>query len=66
MLLKIMASMFCDLNSEGILSDHEVIIMYICVMQAAVLEIQKSELLHKCKGIVSGMGGAPSNHCRLL
>ena len=62
MLLKMMARIFCDLNSEGILS--EVIIMYICVMQAAVLEIHKSELLHK--GIVSDMGGAASSHCRLL
>ena len=57
-----MAEIFCDLkNSEGILS--EVIIMYI-VMQAAVLEIHKSELLYK--GIVSDMGGAASSHCRLL
>ena len=62
MLLKRMARIFCDLTSEGILS--EVIIMYICVMQATVLEIHKSELLHK--GIVSDMGGAASSHCRLL
>ena len=41
-----------------------VIILYICVMQAAVLEIHKSELLHK--GIVSDMGGAVSSHCRRL
>ena len=60
MLLKRMARIFCDLTSEGILS--EVIILYICVIQAAVLEIHKSELLHK--GIVSDMGRAVSSHCR--